>query len=96
MWFDQMAIPADAPHPENAHRFINYIMKAEVIARASNYVYYANGNKASQPLLEKDVITDPAIYPTPEALKRLYITTPYPPKIQRVATRIWTRVKTGR
>ena len=96
MWFDQMAIPADAPHPENAHRFINYIMKAEVIARASNYVYYANGNKASQPLLEKDVITDPAIYPTPEALRRLYITTPYPPKIQRVVTRIWTRVKTGR
>ena len=95
MWFDQMAIPTDAPHPENALTFINYIMKPEVIAKASNYVYYANGNKASQPLLEKDITEDTAIYPTPEALEKLYITTTYPPKVQRVVTRTWTNVKTG-
>ncbi len=95
MWFDQLAIPSDAPHPENAHKFVNYIMKAEVIAKASNYVYYANGNKASQPLLEKDIIEDPAIYPTPEVLEKLYTTTPYPPKVQRVVTRVWTSVKTS-
>jgi len=95
MWFDQLAIPVDAPHPENAHKFINYIMQADVIAKASNYVYYANGNKASQPLLEEDIIQDPAIYPTPEVLKNLYTTTPYPPKVQRVVTRVWTNVKTN-
>ena len=93
MWFDMMAIPADAPHPEAAHKFIDYIMNAKVMAQASNYVYYANGNKASQPFLEKDVIDDPAIYPTAESQKGLYTTRPYPPKAQRLVTRIWTRVK---
>lgn len=95
MWFDMMAIPADAPHPNNAHTFINYIMRAEVMAKASNYVYYANGNKASEPFLAEDVIGDPAIYPTPDALKKLYTTTPYGADAQRVVTRVWTRVKTG-
>jgi putrescine transport system substrate-binding protein len=95
MWFDQMAIPADAPHPENAHIFIDYIMRAEVAAKASNYVYYANGNEASQPLLEEDVIGDPAIYPTPEAVENLYVITPYGPREQRVVTRLWTKIKTG-
>ena len=95
MWFDQMAIPADAPHPDNAHTFLNYIMRPEVIAKASNYVYYANGNKASQALLAEDVINDPAIYPTPEVVEKLYTTLPYPPRVQRVVTRLWTSVKTG-
>jgi len=95
MWFDQMAIPSDAPHKEEAHIFLNYIMKPEVMAKASNYVYYANGNKASQAFLEEDVIGDPAIYPTPAALETLYTTSPYSPKVQRVVTRLWTKVKSG-
>ncbi|GMG80795.1 polyamine ABC transporter substrate-binding protein [Paralimibaculum aggregatum] len=95
MWFDQMAIPSDAPNPEAAHAFLNYIMKPEVIAKASNYVYYANGNKASQALLNEDVIGDPAIYPPEEAVANLYVTSPYPPRVQRTVTRLWTRIKTG-
>jgi len=95
MWFDQMAIPADAPHPGNAHTFLNYIMRPEVMAKASNYVYYANGNLASQKLLNEDVINDPAIYPTPKALKTLYTTSPYDVKSQPVVTRIWTKIKSG-
>lgn len=95
MWFDQMAIPADAPNPEGAHKFLNFIMDAQNMAAASNYVYYANGNKASQEHLLEDVIGDPAIYPTEEALEKLYITTPYPAKVQRVVTRLWTKVKSG-
>ena len=95
MWFDQMAIPADAPNPEGAHVFLNFILDAQNMADASNYVYYANGNLASQPLLEEDVIGDPAIYPTPEALETLYTTRPYDAKVQRVVTRLWTRVKSG-
>ncbi|UWR88369.1 polyamine ABC transporter substrate-binding protein [Phaeobacter inhibens] len=95
MWFDQMAIPVDAPNPEGAHKFLNFIMEAENMAAASNYVYYANGNKASQEFLEEDVISDPAIYPSEGTLKNLYIKEAYPPKVQRKATRMWTKIKSG-
>ncbi|MBQ4825588.1 MULTISPECIES: polyamine ABC transporter substrate-binding protein [unclassified Leisingera] len=95
MWFDQMAIPVDAPNPEGAHKFLNFIMDAHNMAAASNYVYYANGNKASQEFLEQDVIGDPAIYPGAETVKNLYIKEGYPPKVQRKATRMWTKVKSG-
>ncbi|MES0880296.1 polyamine ABC transporter substrate-binding protein [Roseibium sp. SCP14] len=95
MWFDQMAIPADAQHKDEAHEFLNYIMRPDVMAKASNYVYYANGNKASQEMLNEDVIGDPAIYPTEDTVKNLYTTTPYPPKVNRVVTRAWTAVKSG-
>ncbi len=95
MWFDQMAIPADAKHVEEAHLFLDYIMRPEVIAKATNYVYYANGNKASQPLLEKDIIEDPAVYPDAETSAKLYTLQPYDPKTTRVITRAWTKIKTG-
>ncbi|NRB35200.1 MAG: polyamine ABC transporter substrate-binding protein [Rhodobacteraceae bacterium] len=95
MWFDQMAIPVDAPNPEGAHVFLNFIMDAQNMADASNYVYYANGNAASKPLLEEDVISDPAIYPDEETLKNLYTTTPYDARVQRQVTRLWTKIKSG-
>lgn len=95
MWFDQMAIPADAPNPEAAHDFLNFIMDAKNMAAASNYVYYANGNKASQEFLNEDVITDTAIYPDEETVGNLYTKSPYPAKVQRVVTRLWTKVKSG-
>jgi putrescine transport system substrate-binding protein len=95
MWFDQMAIPVDAPNPEGAHVFLNFIMDAQNMAAASNYVYYANGNKASQAFLVEDVIGDTAIYPDEATLQNLYTTTPYPAKVQRVVTRLWTKIKSG-
>ncbi len=95
MWFDNMAIPIDAPNPENAHVFLNFIMDAQNMAAASNYVYYANGNKASQEFLVDDVIDDTAIYPDEATLENLYTTSPYGPKIQRVVTRMWTKIKSG-
>ncbi len=95
MWFDQMAIPVDAPNPEGAHAFLNFIMDAHNMAAASNYVYYANGNLASQEFLEEDVIGDPAIYPDAATMENLYTTTPYPPRVQRTVTRMWTRIKSG-
>jgi putrescine transport system substrate-binding protein len=95
MWFDMMAIPKDAPHPENAHLFIDYMLRPEVIAKASNYVNYANGNAASKPLLADSVIKDPAIYPPDAAIENLYVTSPYGPRVQRTVTRLWTKVKTG-
>lgn len=95
MWFDQMAIPVDAPNPDGAHTFLNFIMDPENMAAASNYVYYANGNKASQEFLIEDVIGDPAIYPDEATLENLYTTSPYDPKVQRTVTRLWTKVKSG-
>ncbi|TCD16593.1 polyamine ABC transporter substrate-binding protein [Oricola cellulosilytica] len=95
MWFDNMAIPADAQNVEEAHEFLNYIMTPEAIAKASNYVYYANGNAASKPLLNEDVIGDPAIYPDEETVQRLYTTSPKGQREQRALTRVWTKVTTG-
>jgi len=95
MWFDQMAIPADAPNPTGAHKFLNFIMDAQNMADASNYVYYANGNEASQPLLLEDVIGDTAIYPDEATLENLYTTTPYDARVQRTVTRLWTKIKSG-
>lgn len=95
MWFDQMAIPVDAPNPDGAHAFLDFIMDAQNMAAASNYVYYANGNKASQAFLEEDVIGDPAIYPDEATVENLYTKGPYDAKVQRVVTRLWTKVKSG-
>jgi putrescine transport system substrate-binding protein len=95
MWFDQMAIPIDAPNVEAAHTFLNFIMDAQNMAAASNYVYYANGNKASQEFLIEDVAGDPAVYPDEATLSNLFTTTPFPPNVQRVVTRSWTRIKSG-
>ena len=95
MWFDSFVIPADAPHPEEALEFINFMMRPEIAAANSNYVFYANGNLDSQPLLSEDVISDEAIYPSQETLDRLFTSTTYEPRVQRVITRAWTSLKAG-
>ncbi|MBB6167796.1 polyamine ABC transporter substrate-binding protein [Chelatococcus composti] len=96
MWFDSMAIPADAPHPEEAHAFINFMMKPEVAAANSNFVAYANGNSAATELLDEEIRNDPGIYPDEATMKRLFTNTAYDERAQRTLTRLWTRVKTGR
>lgn len=95
MWFDLLAIPAGAPHPNNALAFIDYIMRAEVAAAISNYVFYANANSAATLLVDADVKDDPAIYPPPETVKRLYVDPANTQEYDRALTRAWTRVKTG-
>lgn len=95
MWFDQMAIPVDAPNVDAAHTFLNFIMDAQNMAAASNYVYYANGNAASKEFLIDDVINDPAIYPDEATVENLYTKSPYEPRVQRTVTRLWTKIKSG-
>jgi putrescine transport system substrate-binding protein len=95
MWFDQMAIPADAKNVEEAHAFLNYMLKPEVIAKASNFVNYANGNLASQQFINKEILEDTSIFPDEATLKRLFVKDAYDAKTQRVVTRIWTKVVTG-
>ena len=94
IWFDLVAIPADAPHPGNAHAFLNYLMEPEVIAKISNQIGYANGNLASLPFLE-GVRNDPAVYPPGEIRSKLCPDTGGSPDYMREASRALTRVKTG-
>ena len=72
IWFDMLAIPADAPHPNNAHLFINYLLEPEVAAAISNYVFYANPNSASVEFVEAEILEDPGIYPPDEVKAKLY------------------------
>jgi len=96
MFFDNLAIPKDAPHPAEALAFINYLQRPDVAARNSDLVSYANGNLASQKLIDKKVLDDPGIYPKPETMAKLYIVNARTPEAQRLVNRIWTKVKTGR
>jgi putrescine transport system substrate-binding protein len=95
MWFDQLAIPADAKNVTEAHEFINYIMRPDIAAKASNYIIYANGNKASQEFISKDIMSDTAVYPSDAVMNKLFTITPSSPKDQREITRVWTKIVTG-
>jgi putrescine transport system substrate-binding protein len=96
MWFDMIAIPKDAKHPNNAHLFLNYILRPDVMAAISNYVAYANANKASTALVDKAVLENPGVYPTPETMTKLFTFAVVPPDTDRLYTRIWTKLKTGK
>jgi putrescine transport system substrate-binding protein len=95
LWFDAMLVPKDAPHPDNAHLFLNYMMRPDVIAECTNYIGYANGNAASKKLISPDILNDQAIYPNEETQKRMFQSVVRNEDIQRVITREWTRLKTG-
>ncbi len=95
MWFDSLAIPSDAPHKNNAHMFIDYIMEPEAAAAITNYVFYANGNSASLPYVDDEVKSDPGIYPSAEVKANLFPDLADSPKFTRLLTRAWTRIKTG-
>jgi putrescine transport system substrate-binding protein len=94
-WYDVMYIPADAPHPDNAHRFLDFMLQPDKIARASNFIGYANANKNATPLVDPAITGDPAIYPDSDTMKRLHSTLVLPPKQERLRSRVWTKVKTG-
>jgi putrescine transport system substrate-binding protein len=91
---DVMAIPKDAPHPDNAHRFINYLLEPKVVAAITAAVGYANAVPASREFIPKEISEDPVVYPPPEV--KLYTATLVTPKFERERNRLWTRVKTGR
>jgi len=96
MWFDMMAIPRDAENVAEAHEFLNYLLRPEVIAKASNYVNYANANLPSKEFLNEEVKGDTAIYPDDETLANLFVKLAYDAKTQRVVTRQWTGIVTGK
>ncbi|MBC3348848.1 polyamine ABC transporter substrate-binding protein [Pseudomonas sp. SWRI196] len=96
LWFDMLAIPRDSSNVKEAHAFINYLLKPEVIAQVSDAVGYANPNPKAGELMDQDVRTDEAVYPPQAVVDKLYVNSELPPKIQRVMTRSWTRVKSGK
>jgi putrescine transport system substrate-binding protein len=95
MWVDVMAIPRDAPHPEAAHRFIDFLMRPEVMATITNYVWYANANTASLPYVDEEIRSDPAIYPDAETRARFHRARTLTPEERRQRTRAFERIKTG-
>ena len=95
IWIDMMAIPADAPHPENALRCIDYILRPEVAAKISDTVAYANPNQAATKLVDSKISGDPNIYPPQAVRARLFFDKPVTPQYERLRTRAWTRIKTG-
>jgi putrescine transport system substrate-binding protein len=96
MFFDSMAIPADAGHVKNAHLFIDYMLRAEVAAKNSNFISFANSNAASWPLVSPEVKNNPGIFPTPEMMPKLVPDLPESAEFTRSLTRTWTRFRTGK
>jgi putrescine transport system substrate-binding protein len=95
VWYDVFAIPADAPNPEAAYRFLSFMLRPKVIARASDYTHYANANAAASALVSPEVRDDPGAYPPPEVARRLFVTTTKDQALLREVNRQWTRVLTG-
>ena len=96
LFFDVMAIPKDAKHPENAHKWIDYIMRPEVHASLTNAVFYANPNKAARPFVKPELANDKAVFPDEAALKTMILPGVPDAATRRLITRTFTNFKTNR
>jgi putrescine transport system substrate-binding protein len=96
MFFDELAVPADASHVKNAHLFINFLLRADVAAKNSNFINFANSNAASWPSVNPEVKNDPGIFPTAEMMPKLVPDLPESAEFTRSLTRTWTRFRTGK
>jgi putrescine transport system substrate-binding protein len=96
MFFDNLAIPKDARNTAEAHAFIDYMLRPEVAAKNTNFLSYANGNLASQSLIDPAILNDRTIYPDEAAMARLYTINAHDAKTTRLMNRLWTKIKTGR
>src|SRR5712675_1169212 len=96
MFFDNLAIPADAKNVAEAYELINYLYRPDVAARNSDFLSYANGNLASQKLIDPKILNDKNIYPDEATQKKLFVIQARDPATQRIINRLWTKVKTGK
>ncbi len=96
MWFDNLAIPKDARHVEEALAFINFLQLPQIAARNTDFIAYPNGNLASQKFIGKAILDDKTIYPDATTMRGLYTITARDARTQRLINRLWTRIKTGR
>ena len=95
LFFDTMAIPADAPHPGNALKWINYIMRPEVAASLTNKVFYANPNKESKKFVKPEVANNPTVFISDAEMKKMAVPDALTNDIRRTMTRLYTTFKTG-
>lgn len=95
-FFDVFAIPADAKNKDEAYQFLNYLLRSDVIANITNHIFYANANKAATPLVNEAIRENPGIYPPAEVRAKLFTLKVQSPKLDRVITRTWTTVKSGK
>jgi putrescine transport system substrate-binding protein len=95
LWFDMLAIPKDAPHPDAAYAYLNYIMEPKVTADISNFKRFANANAASAPFVLDSVKGDSGIYPPPALRQKLAVQLADSPDQTRAITRLWQKFKTG-
>ena len=96
IWFDMVAMPADAPDEKAAYSFMNYLLRPDVMAGISNYVHYANGNEQADALVSPEIKADTKVYPTPAMMDKLFALEAMPLNIDRVRTRVWTNIKSGK
>lgn len=95
-WFDMLAIPKDAKHPEAAYAFINYLLQPEVAAANTNFIQYANPVTAATPLVDEDIREDQTIYPPADVAAKMFTYSINTPEVDKLYTRLWTEIKTGR
>ncbi len=95
-FYDMVAIPKDAENVEAAYKYMNFLMKPEIMAEITDNVRFPNGNKAATPLVDKEISGDPNIYPSDEVKAHLYAISDLPPATQRILTRSWTKIKSGK
>lgn len=95
-WFDMLAIPKDAKHPQAAYAFINYLLEPKVAAANTNYIHYANPVSKATPLVDAAIRNDPTIYPPADVAAKMFTYSINPPEVDKLYTRLWTEVKTGR
>jgi len=96
MWFDMLTIPKDAKNTENAHKLLNFFMRPDIMADVSNYVWYPNAIPASKSKLDEEISSNTSIYPDDATSAKLFSLSVHSPKIDKLLTRFWTDMKTGR
>lgn len=94
-WIDTLAIPADAPHPDSAYAFIDFMLAPKNAAAATNLVNYANANLDATPLVKPEVRDNPGIYPPQEMRQRLTLSPEIGPEHERLLNRIWSDFLNG-
>jgi putrescine transport system substrate-binding protein len=93
VWFDMMSVPKDAPNPDAAMKFINFVLSDRESANLTNDTYYPSAIPGARPMIRADVLQDPAVYPSPEQLRKLTPVTPLPVEIMRLETHLWQQLK---
>ncbi|MBA1292268.1 polyamine ABC transporter substrate-binding protein [Pseudomonas lurida] len=95
-FYDMVAIPKDAENVDAAYKFMNYLLKPDVMAAITNSVRFPNGNEKATALVDKDITSDPGIYPSADVQAKLYAIADLPAATQREMTRSWTKIKSGK